>query len=511
MDSSGTQNSVGARGWARSRALVGLAVLALCGGTGCIGAVVGTIIDTTRSAIEYPIHEYVFRGAYKFANDPDAPWRELEDDRGRDYGNELVGVAVSGGGSRSAYFLACVLDKLRRVPVAGAPGEPSRSLLDEIDYISSVSGGALSAAYYVLRRPPGSDEAGLDAFFARYRAEMRKDFEIRSLARLALLFRWVPAVLTHYDRGHVMASTWDANFFDGTTFADLPEPKPPYPSLIINATSYSSGNKFLLTRLASSHFNEGEAFRTLRRRGLITEGYDPAHRPLSNEGFDTIDSDIGRFRLSLAVVASAGVPNLLGPIALKDRTRKDAYVALGDGGIYDNYGLETLVQLFTHILEERPGMRARIIIVDAAGYFPAEKDVPDYSVAGYADRTTSIAWLRTDAYAEPVFRFLPTLESSGAAADTGDAPGRHAVEAPDAGLRFQVLSLYHRGGGYPARRRRPMQQAVGVVFDPVIGFLDELNESTRAIGTRFYLSRDDANAIAVQAKLVVRDVLSSAD
>jgi len=153
-------------------------------------------------------------------------------------------------------------------------------------------------------------------------------------------------------------------------------------------------------------------------------------------------------------------------------------------------------------------MRARIIVVDASGYFPAETDVLDYSVAGYADRTTSIAWLRSNAYAEPVFRLLPAMGSSVAESDAGGAGARREVEAPYAGLRSQVLSLYHRGGGRRAKSRNPMRQAVGVVFDPVIGFLDDLNESTRAIGTRFKLSREDANAVAVQAKLVVRDVLA---
>jgi predicted acylesterase/phospholipase RssA len=485
-------------GWMRSPALVGLTLFALGGGSGCIGAVTGTILDTTRNALGYPVHEYVFQGAYKFDNDPDTPWQELENDCGRDYGNELVGLAVSGGGSRAAYFLASVLDEMRQVRVAGATGQPSRPLLDEVDYLSSVSGGSLSSAYYVLKRPPGADQAELDAFFARYRAEMRKHFELRSLGRMLFLFRWAPLLFTYYDRGRIMASTWDANFFDGATFADLPETKPPYPSLIINATSYSSGHKFLFMRLASSRFNASAVFRTLRSRRLITEGYDAAHRPLFTEGFDTIGSDIGAFRLSLAVVASAGVPNLFGPVVLKDRTREGAYVALGDGGIYDNYGLETLMQLFTHILEERPGLRARIIVVDGSGYFRAEKNVFDYSVSGYADRTAAIAWLRAADYAEPAFLSLPTIGMRGAEA-----------EAPYKRLRFQVLSLYHRGGGRSQKHRHPVQQAVGVVLDPVLGFLDDLNESARAIGTRFKLSQRDAASIEAQAEVVVREVLGS--
>jgi len=464
------------------RGCVGLALLALCGATGCIGAVAGTIIDTVQHTLQHPVHEYVFRGAYKFDNDGGGSWRELVDERGRDYGDELVGVAVSGGGSRSAYYLACVLDAMRGVPAVAAQGESTRSLLDEVDYVSSVSGGSLAAAYYALKRPAGADPGELDAFFARFRSEMRKDFEVRSVARTLFLFRWVPLVFTYYDRGRVMASTWGANFFGDATFADLPPPRPPHPSLIVNATSYSSGQKFLFTRLPSSRFNEASVFRELRRRRFVTEGYDPARRPLFVEGFDTIDSDIGEFELSRAVVASAGVPNLLGPVVLKDRTREDTLIALGDGGIYDNYGLETLVQLFTRILEERPGLRARILVVDGSGYFPVERDVIDYSVAGYADRTAMIAWLRASDYAEAIFDTLP-------------------------GIEFQVLSLYHRGGGRFEKERHGVQQAVGVVFDPVVGFFGDLNQAARAIGTRFMLSDADAAIIEAQAAGVVDSVL----
>jgi len=73
-----------------------LALPPLARAAGCIGAVVGTIVDTAQHTISHPVQEYVFRGAYKYDNDPDAPWRPLEDDRGRDYGRELMGVAVSG-------------------------------------------------------------------------------------------------------------------------------------------------------------------------------------------------------------------------------------------------------------------------------------------------------------------------------------------------------------------------------------------------------------------------------
>src|SRR4051794_39684191 len=51
----------------------------------------------------------------------------------------FVGLALSGGGSRSANFSAACMFELQRI-----------GLLQRVDYISSVSGGSLTGAYYCL-------------------------------------------------------------------------------------------------------------------------------------------------------------------------------------------------------------------------------------------------------------------------------------------------------------------------------------------------------------------------
>src|SRR5438067_2452798 len=51
----------------------------------------------------------------------------------------FVGVAISGGGSRSANFSAACLFELQRL-----------GILQHVDYVSSVSGGSITAAYYCL-------------------------------------------------------------------------------------------------------------------------------------------------------------------------------------------------------------------------------------------------------------------------------------------------------------------------------------------------------------------------
>src|SRR5262245_3100829 len=77
--------------------------------------------------------------------------------------DQLAGVLVvlepSGLGLRAAALAVGVMEELDRIAVPGARGTPS-TLLREVDYVSSVSGGSFAATAYVLR---GGSTAGLTA------------------------------------------------------------------------------------------------------------------------------------------------------------------------------------------------------------------------------------------------------------------------------------------------------------------------------------------------------------
>ena len=60
----------------------------------------------------------------------------------------LLGVALSGGGSRAALFGAAGLEALARIQMPSGA-----SLIDQISHLSSVSGGSIAAAYYALKKP----------------------------------------------------------------------------------------------------------------------------------------------------------------------------------------------------------------------------------------------------------------------------------------------------------------------------------------------------------------------
>lgn len=171
----------------------------------------------------------------------------------------LVGVAISGGGSRAAVFAAAVLEALARVRVPdGTGGE--RSLLERVQYVSSVSGGSLATGYFAARKPPrrepvlGPGPDGLspayEEFFREYKAAMQENFEWPAAWRQVAFFRAFNPTKAAFS----LAEVWDARFFHDMTFEQLyaRERAGDSPRIILNGTSYNSGRRFALTTLPAS-------------------------------------------------------------------------------------------------------------------------------------------------------------------------------------------------------------------------------------------------------------------
>ncbi len=64
------------------------------------------------------------------------------------YDDTVVGLSFSGGGTRAAAFSFGVLQEMERIPVRGAQGP----MIDRVEFVSGVSGGSVTAAYYGLRK-----------------------------------------------------------------------------------------------------------------------------------------------------------------------------------------------------------------------------------------------------------------------------------------------------------------------------------------------------------------------
>lgn len=303
----------------------------------------------------------------------------------------VLGLAFSGGGSRAATFSAAVMRELAGIAVAGSP-QP-RSVLERPLYLSAVSGGSLSAAYYAANKPdcPGGmiEQGALSPCMARffegeYLKAMNEDWEGPLIES---------AIGDAIPRADAMAQDWDKALFHGFTFADLArrEVAGQSPWLMLNGTSWDTGRRFVFTTLPASAFSYQflprvrEAIAAHPRPGVDLAAVDrlfeldaTRFNPMT---FEEVDADPAALPLSLAVASSSSVPLLMGPVTFvthnADGTGHVRHI--GDGGMFDNQGIETLAQVvFPKVLARNaagtPG-RGLLIIVDASYPFDGDADV----------------------------------------------------------------------------------------------------------------------------------------
>ena len=179
-------------------------------------------------------------------------------------------VTFSGGGTRAAAFAYGVLAALRDIEIEFDGRR--RRLVGEIDGISSVSAGSVTAAYFGLH-----GMAIFDTFPERF---LYRNVQGALTRRFLAPWNWVRMVSPTFGRGEFMAEYFDELIFDGKTYADLLATESP--AIIINATDIDAGTQFAFDQ----------------------------------DQFDLLCSDIASFPLARAVAASSAVPLALSPVTL---------------------------------------------------------------------------------------------------------------------------------------------------------------------------------------------------
>ncbi len=251
----------------------------------------------------------------------------------------FVCLAFSGGGTRAAALSYGVLEKLKATRITWKGME--KSLLDEVDCITSISGGSFTAAYYGLFG---------ERVFQDYRERfLEADVQGALFWKLFNPWNWVRLASPYFSRIDLAAEYYDEHIFDGKSFAALAEADR-RPFVILNATNLANGERFEFTQ----------------------------------EQFDFLVSDLNPYPVARAVAASSAFPFLLSPVTLKnyphaqfqlpkdyamglkdyaDNRRRyywarnramyadDAalpYVHLMDGGLSDNIGLRAVQAAHQH-------------------------------------------------------------------------------------------------------------------------------------------------------------------
>lgn len=312
----------------------------------------------------------------------------------------MVGLAVSGGGSRAATFAAAALEALGELPVQLGPVR--RSVLETVSYMSSVSGGSVATAYYVTKKPPKSEpvlgEQGLSPryreFFSAYKTAMQSNFQRSALLRQFTYFRALNPTKLAYS----LSEVWDDQFLGDMTFAQLyeRERRGDIPRVILNGTVYNTGRRFAFTTLPASDFDYdfiGLLTNELKKpnrpvpvtpegMAIIQKGLDKASRQFLPLTFERVGADYRNLRLSLAVATSASFPPVVGPVTYQIAGRP-TYLHIGDGGLFDNLGTESLTTLFLKKIPQGSSKSGLIIVIDTSFPFDAGGPELDKSEKGF--------------------------------------------------------------------------------------------------------------------------------
>ena len=250
----------------------------------------------------------------------------------------FVILTFSGGGTRAAALSYGVMEKLRNTKIQWEGKE--RRLLDEVDVISSVSGGSFTAAYYGLFRDELFDPGKFQKVF------LYRDIQGELVASLFNPANWFRLASPTFGRIELASELYDKEIFKEKTFGDLvAQARRPY--IMLNATDITMGARFSFVQ----------------------------------DQFDLLCSDLDGVHVARAVAASSDFPIAFTPLivnnyagscdfrepAWMEQASKDLlvnpprfnrariarsylnseerkYVHLLDGGVSDNIGLRGQLQ-----------------------------------------------------------------------------------------------------------------------------------------------------------------------
>ncbi|MDF2460377.1 MAG: exported protein of unknown function [Nitrospira sp.] len=286
----------------------------------------------------------------------------------------LIGIAISGGGSRAALFGAAGLEALAKVQV----GQPTHSLLEDVSLISSVSGGSMATSYYASVKPQ-KDVPILTS------SGVNQDYENPLFWRNMTRLRWFNPAWT----AKSLTEHLNNQFVNGLTFKSVRERElsGDIPRLLINTTLYNDGRRFVITTLPFEQTQYDLLKDVSRSVGAVrskesVELMKIKWASLQSVTPEALNLDLCPIQLAAAVAASMSFPPVIGPITFKVQG-EDRYWHAGDGGLSDNMGLESLATVALSALQQNRARRVLLIAFDSSFPFQVGSDRLDHFPEGF--------------------------------------------------------------------------------------------------------------------------------
>ena len=335
-------------------------------------------------------------------HEPDAGYRFERLEQGDNSDELFVIVTFSGGGTRAAALAYGVLEALRDTTIEWRGRRVA--LLDEVDVISSISGGSFPAAYYALRGRQIFDEFE-DKFLYR---PIQSD-----LVRLALSpANWLKLAAPAFGRSDLAAEFYHREVFGGATYADVIARKQ-RPFVILNATDMTTGTPFPFTQDQFDLLCSDLAGVPLARAAASSSAFPGGLTPLT---FQNYAGTCGYRQPPWVALAAADHASRVNPrrtaraenrlsLAAEEPARRH-YIHLTDGGVADNIGLRGPLEAIAStnhpwsVLERmnKKKIDKLVVIVVNAATNPATDRDQTAAVPGLIDTLTTAATVPLDNY-----------------------------------------------------------------------------------------------------------------
>lgn len=312
--------------------------------------------------------------------DPGAGYRFEAIDRGKNNTDDtFVFLAFSGGGTRAAAFAYGVLRGLSELD---NPAVDGGTLLEEVDIISSVSGGSFTSLAYGLWHEELFNENGFKQKFLYH------NVQASLFGQVFLPQNMIALPFSGLDGIDVAANYYNDQIFDGHTYQNLYKKGRPY--IIANATDVARQSTFsfvqpyfdllgsdLLSLPVASAAAASSAFPVLlpplRLRYHVNEAMKEAVKDAaSSERHSRLPTQEAWAESLLQNPDRSGVES----VAIDPKKHK--YLYLLDGGISDNLGLHAFIDALSNrairdLVHQGKIKKLLVVIVDAGK--PPHKDI----------------------------------------------------------------------------------------------------------------------------------------
>jgi hypothetical protein len=217
--------------------------------------------------------------------------------------------------------------------------------------------------------PDGQQTEEYKKFFAGFKGAMVSDFEGPLLAQNLWSLRMANPAWTAVSLAEIL----NYNYLKGITFRELAQrqARGDSPYFLINTTLYNNGHRLVLSSLEPDALRY-DFIRDLQRKpgwANVTPESEQILRTrwedLQSRTPQDLKLDQCGMKIAAAVAASMSFPPIIGPITVGIEG-EDQYWHIGDGGMSDNTGAESLLMVALKQLQERRVKRAVILSFDSS-------------------------------------------------------------------------------------------------------------------------------------------------